>query len=59
MLGLYRPDSVARASFSLLRSHHGEVRLTVGEIKFSLEPLISITDINLLVQQCPVICPKQ
>jgi hypothetical protein len=40
MLGLYRPGSVARASFALPRGHHGEVRLTVGEIKFSLDPLI-------------------
>jgi hypothetical protein len=26
MLGLYRPVSVARASFALPRSHHGKVR---------------------------------
>jgi len=38
MLGLYRPGSVARALFALTRSHHGEVRLTVGEVKFSLDP---------------------
>ena len=38
MLGLYRPDSVARASFALPRSHHREVRLTGAEFKFSLDP---------------------
>ena len=38
MLGLYRPGSVARASFALPRGHHEEVRLTVGEINSPLTP---------------------
>ena len=32
VMGLYCPDSVVRASFALPRSHHKEVRLTVGRI---------------------------
>ena len=37
ILGLYRPVSVATASFALHRSHRGEMRLTVGGIESSLD----------------------
>jgi hypothetical protein len=41
MLGLHRPGLVATALFALPRSHHEEVRLTVGGIKSSLDPHLS------------------
>jgi len=42
MLGLYSPVAVARASFALPRSHHGEVRLTVGGIESALDPRLNM-----------------
>jgi len=54
ILGLYcRPVSVARAPFALPKSHLGEVRLTVGGIESSLDPLtVPITLVRWILELC-------
>jgi hypothetical protein len=55
MLGLYRPGWVARALFALPRSHHVVVRLTVGEIKYSLDSPDFVYSLEIFISDLTVV----